>query len=220
MAIVRNGASGSVSGKVGALVYVQTKRGDYVRSLPRLKKGRKPTPAQLESRKRFAVANRIISELAIFIRKGFAQCDPPRRAYDCAMSYILKNAVAETERGYVIYWEKFAIAKGLPNPVTSYHLELNKAQSLLRITWEFDALMELKYDLRGYESQVLLYPAEEGKSLLPLRHSGYYLLGQKQQEVRMPAQNATGRYHVYLFFFATDTSNRSTDSLYLGTVEW
>jgi len=38
MAIIKNGVNGTVSGKAGSVVFVLTKTGNYVRSLPRVKK--------------------------------------------------------------------------------------------------------------------------------------------------------------------------------------
>jgi len=52
MAIIKNGVNGTVSGKAGSVVFVLTKTGNYVRSLPRVKK-REPTPEQLLSSTRF-----------------------------------------------------------------------------------------------------------------------------------------------------------------------
>ncbi|ULT28386.1 hypothetical protein KUH03_18555 [Sphingobacterium sp. E70] len=40
MAIIKNGVNGTVSGKAGSVVFVLTKTGNYVRSLPRVKNER------------------------------------------------------------------------------------------------------------------------------------------------------------------------------------
>ena len=42
MAIIKNGVNGTVSGKAGSVVFVLTKTGNYVRSLPRVKKRKQP----------------------------------------------------------------------------------------------------------------------------------------------------------------------------------
>jgi len=62
MAIIKNGVNGAVSGKAGSVVFVSTKTGNYVRSLPRVKK-REPTPEQLLSRTRFKTMRSHISML-------------------------------------------------------------------------------------------------------------------------------------------------------------
>ncbi len=217
MAIIKNGANGSVSGKAGSVVFVQTKQGNYVRSLPRIT-NRKPSPNQLESRKRFKFVRESICTVLPLIRRGFAQCNPPKRAYDCAMSYNLKEAVVQTEEGYALNWEKFMIAKGLPNPLTSHQIDIDSDRNALRLHWEYDEDLERKYNTRSYDTQVLLYPVENDGIATCLTNDLSYSLSHKMQDVLLTKRNKPITYHVYVFFFAQDSSNRSTDSKYLGSV--
>lgn len=219
MAIIRNGVNGTVSGKAGSVVFVQTKNGNYVRSLPRLKKGRKPTPAQLENRKRFKLVRDTLSYILPIIRRGFAQCNPPKTAYSCAMSYNLKNAVLKTDNSYTIDWEKFMVAKGMPNPLTSSHAEIDTATQKLRLAWEYDPQVEAMYDMRYFDSYVVLYPARD-IGYTPWSEGGRHSLGEGKLEMTLPSHENPMMYHIYLFFFASDATNRSTDSVHLGTIEW
>ncbi len=218
MAIIRNGANGSVSGKAGSVVFVQTKQGNYVRGLPQIKKNRKPSPEQLESRMRFKFARERICLTLPLIRRGFAQCNPPKRAYDCAMSYNLKEAVVKTEDGYALHWEKFMIAKGLPNPLMSHQMEIDSDRNVLRVLWTYDEQLDKKYNTHSYDAQVLLYPAENNGIANCLTNDISYSLRHKMQDIALTKRNKPVTYHVYIFFFAQDGSNRSTDSKYLGSL--
>lgn len=219
MAISKNGANGSLSGKVGSVVFVNTKRGvTIVRSLPRVNKNKKPTAEQALSRSKFRIIQKATSAINYAIRKGFAQYDPNKRACDSAMSYNLQHAVQEENGSYTINWEKFTIAKGFPNPITSFTIDVTDSRTL-KLTWEYDDLLEIKYNLRSYNCQLILLDTDETKINNGLINSIDYPLSHKEQDLSIPFTKEVCIYHVYLFFFASDGSNKSTDSMYLGTVE-
>jgi len=94
MAIIKNGVNGTVSGKAGSVVFVLTKTGNYVRSLPRVKK-QAPTPEQQLSRTRFKIVRSHISLLNSIIKIGYKAYSYPKRAYDVAMSYNLNEALIQ-----------------------------------------------------------------------------------------------------------------------------
>jgi len=158
MAIVKNGVNGTVSGKAGSVVFVSTKTGNYVRSLPRVKK-REPSPEQLLSRKRFKMVRSHISQLKPIINMGYKAYSYPKRAYDVAMSYNLKEALIQEENGFLIDWQKFMIAKGSPNPITSYTMDFDQENQVFLVTWEYDPYLEKKFDMGTYDSFLFLYNA-------------------------------------------------------------
>lgn len=71
MARLTNGALGGFSGKVGSVVGCRWKDVDYIRSLPRVNKKRKPTPAQVAARAKFTFLNTWLKKLTSFVAVGF-----------------------------------------------------------------------------------------------------------------------------------------------------
>ncbi|WP_037526558.1 hypothetical protein, partial [Sphingobacterium sp. IITKGP-BTPF85] len=74
MAIIKNGVNGTVSGKAGSVVFVLTKTGNYVHSLPRVKK-RAPTPEQLLSRTPLPAIVRSHISISMTSLKAMERCN-------------------------------------------------------------------------------------------------------------------------------------------------
>ncbi|MEZ0450852.1 DUF6266 family protein [Sphingobacterium thalpophilum] len=218
MAIIKNGVNGTVSGKAGSVVFVLTKTGNYVRSLPRVKK-RAPTPEQLLSRTRFKIVRSHISMLNPIINIGYKAYSYPRRAYDVAMSYNLNEALVQEENGFVVDWQKFMVAKGSPNPITSYTMDFDQENQVLRVTWEYDAYLEKKFDTRYYDSLLILYSAEDDGAEYPLlmNDSKDSLISGKQN-VMIPKRTKEVTYEVFIFFVES-YGGGNTDSMHLGKIK-
>ncbi len=218
MAIIKNGVNGTVSGKAGSVVFVLTKTGNYVRSLPRVKK-RAPTPEQLLSRTRFKIVRSHISMLNPIINIGYKAYSYPKRAYDVAMSYNLNEALVQEENGFVVDWQKFMIAKGSPNPITSYTMDFDQENQVLRVTWEYDAYLEKKFDTRYYDSLLILYSAEDDGAEYPLlmNDSKDSLISGKQN-VMIPKRTKEVTYEVFIFFVES-YGGGNTDSMHLGKIK-
>ncbi|MGB3065635.1 DUF6266 family protein, partial [Sphingobacterium thalpophilum] len=218
MAIIKNGVNGTVSGKAGSVVFVLTKTGNYVRSLPRVKK-RAPTPEQLLSRTRFKIVRSHISMLNPIINIGYKAYSYPKRAYDVAMSYNLNEALVQEENGFVVDWQKFMIAKGSPNPITSYTMDFDQENQVLRVTWEYDAYLEKKFDTRYYDSLLVLYSAEDDGAEYPLlmNDSKDSLISGKQN-VMIPKRTKEVTYEVFIFFVES-YGGGNTDSMHLGKIK-
>ncbi len=200
MAIIKNGVNGTVSGKAGSVVFVSTKTGNYVRSLPRVKK-REPSPEQALSRTRFKTVRSHISLLNPIIKKGYKVYSYPKRAYDVAMSYNLNEALIQEGDGFVVDWQKFMIAKGSPNPITSYTMDFDQENQMLQVTWEYDAYLEKKFDTGTYDSFLMKGKLISGK-----------------QDVHIPAHKKEVTYEVFIFFLERYGED-NTDSLHLGTIK-
>ncbi|WP_324760228.1 DUF6266 family protein [Sphingobacterium thalpophilum] len=217
MAIIKNGVNGTVSGKAGSVVFVLTKTGNYVRSLPRVKK-RAPTPEQLLSRTRFKIVRSHISMLNPIINIGYKAYSYPKRAYDVAMSYNLNEALVQEENGFVVDWQKFMVAKGSPNPITSYTMDFDQENQVLRVTWEYDAYLEKKFDTRYYDSFLILYSAEDDGAEYPLltNDSKDSLISGKQNVI-IPKRTKEVTYEVFIFFVES-YGGGNTDSMHLGKI--
>ena len=218
MAIIKNGVNGTVSGKAGSVVFVLTKTGNYVRSLPRVKK-RAPTPEQLLSRTRFKIVRSHISMLNPIINIGYKAYSYPKRAYDVAMSYNLNEALIQKEDVFLVDWQKFMIAKGSPNPITSYTMDFDQENQVLKVTWEYDVYLEKKFDTGSYDSFLILYSAEDNEAEFPLlaNESKNSLISGKQ-DVNIPELTKEATYEVYLFFVKS-YGGGNTDSLHLGKIK-
>lgn len=218
MAIIKNGVNGTVSGKAGSVVFVLTKTGNYVRSLPRVIK-REPTPEQLISRTRFKIVRSHISLLNPIINIGYKAYSYPKRAYDVAMSYNLNKALIEKEEGFAIDWQKFMIAKGSPNPITSYTMDLDQENDLLRVTWEYDAYLEKKFDTRSYDCLLILYSAEDQWVEYPvLINDSKDSLADGKQDIPILKHKKEVTYEVYIFFIES-YGGGNTDSMHLGQIK-
>jgi len=218
MAIIKNGVNGTVSGKAGSVVFVLTKTGNYVRSLPRVKK-RAPTPEQLLSRTRFKIVRSHISMLNPIINIGYKAYSYPKRAYDVAMSYNLNEALIQKEDDFVVDWQKFMIAKGSPNPITSYTMDFDQENQVIRVTWEYDFYLEKKFNTRSYDSFLILYNAEDNGGEYPLlmNDSKDSLISGKQN-VKIPKHKKEVTYEVFIFFVES-YGGGNTDSMHLGKIK-
>ncbi|WP_293906562.1 MULTISPECIES: DUF6266 family protein [unclassified Sphingobacterium] len=218
MAIIKNGVNGTVSGKAGSVVFVSTKTGNYVRSLPRVKK-REPSPEQLLSRTRFKTVRSHITFLNPIIKLGYKAYSYPKRAYDVAMSYNLNHAIMQEGDSFVVDWQKFMIAKGSPNPITSYTMDFDQENQMLQVTWEYDAYLEKKFDTGTYDSFLILYSAADYGAEYPIfTNDSKNNLIAGRQNIEIPKHKKEVTYEVYIFFVES-YGGGNTDSLHLGTVK-
>ena len=199
-------------------MFVSTKTGNYVRSLPRVKK-REPSPEQALSRTRFKTVRSHISLLNPIIKKGYKVYSYPKRAYDVAMSYNLNEALIQEGDGFVVDWQKFMIAKGSPNPITSYTMDFDQENRVLRVTWEYDAYLEKKFDTRFYDSFLVLYNAAcNGVEYPLLTNDSKNSLITGKQDIIISKHGKEATYEVYIFFVES-YGGGNTDSLHLGSVK-
>lgn len=216
MARVKNGVNGTVSGKVGPSVFCKWKDIYYVRSVPRIKKNRKPTSGQRKNQSKFAFMQECLSSIVPFVRLGFMQYAPNRTGHNSAMSYNLRESVIVEEEHYRLDYEKFAISRGLPSPVSN--ADVNQENGHVIIRWKVDPVFRQKHGERMFRCVALLYP-DNGVDMMyraGVLQDSY--LEDREQIISMgPAPKDTG-YHVYLAFLASDGSNISTDSIYLGKI--
>ncbi|GAA4779375.1 hypothetical protein GCM10023231_02680 [Olivibacter ginsenosidimutans] len=217
MGRVNNGVNGPVSGKVGSVVFCKWKGIDYIRSLPRIKKHRKPTASQATQRSKFSFMQEKLSPIVPFVRLGFMNYAPNRSGHSSAMSYNLKEAVLEEEHGYQLDHEKFSFSKGvLPYPKEA---KATLDNGIIRFTWRYDAQDEKESKHHINLTLLLLYPENEkhqawGKRFGNSRYDGYDTIVLKETTCKPGA-----KYHAYIAFFAEDGSNDSSDSVYAGAIE-
>lgn len=215
MARVNNGANGAPSGKVGAVVFCKWKDINYVRSLPKVKKRRKLSDSENKNRSKFAFTQTFLGQFTKFFRLGFQRYKENMTAFNAAMSYHLEHAVLLGTQGPAINYEKFAISRGLEDMIVSTSTEI--IDHKLEIKWQPKLSKELlTHKLSDFRTLVLLLPED------PMDQSTGVLLGnsieQRSQLIDLPKLNTSSIFHLYLGFAATDGSNRSMNSIYLGII--
>ncbi|MDR6736922.1 MULTISPECIES: DUF6266 family protein [unclassified Sphingobacterium] len=215
MAVIKNGANGTLSGKAGSIVFVTNGNKTYARGLPK-KSTKKPTVDQIQSRLRFSLIQKFSSSMLYLLRIGFKNYNPNKKAYSNAMSYNLNNAIEKTATGYAINYENFRISKGILNPITSYRFEIDKETETFTLFWDYDTKLSVASGLNASSCRLILSGPEE----LAFANEGMNTLLQQTQTVKLQRQEHIGTYHIYVFFHKSDGSDECTDSKYLGTVEW
>lgn len=215
MAVIKNGANGTLSGKAGSVVFVTNGNTTYARGLPK-KSRKKPSADQIQSRSRFSLIQKFISPMLDLIRVGFKGYNPNKKAYSNAMSYNLNNAIEKTATGYAINYENFRVSKGLPNPISDYTFQVDKETETFTLFWEYDANIAAQYDINSSSCRLLLYNPDE----CAFTNHSMNTLAQRTQTVKLQRQQHIGNYHIYVFFHRTYGSDECTDSKYLGTFEW
>jgi len=216
MARVKNGVNGTVSGKVGPSVFCKWKDIYYVRSLPRIKKKRKPTSGQQKNQSKFAFMQESLSSIVRFVRLGFMEYAPNRTGHNSAMSYNLRESVIVEDGRCRLDYEKFAISRGLPSPVCS--AEIHQENEHVIIRWKVDDIFRQKYGGRMFRCIALLYPDSgvDPTTIAGVLQDSY--LKDQEQIISIEHAPQDTVYHVYLAFLASDGSNISTDSIYLGKI--
>ena len=153
------------------------------------------------------------------INIGYKAYSYPKRAYDVAMSYNLNEALIQKEDDFVVDWQKFMIAKGSPNPITSYTMDFDQENQVIRVTWEYDFYLEKKFNTRSYDSFLILYNAEDNGAEYPLlmNDSKDSLISGKQN-VKIPKLKKEVTYEVFIFFVES-YGGGNTDSMHLGNIK-
>jgi hypothetical protein len=106
-----NSIFGSISGKVGDVVYSSWKGIPYMRKRP-VKVSNPKTAAQLDQRAKFTAIIKFLKPLTPFLRLGFKSKNAKMSAHNAAMSYNLANAIMGTYPDYAIDYSKVLISRG------------------------------------------------------------------------------------------------------------
>ncbi len=114
MANFNKGILGPFRGKVGTIVGSSWKGIDYMRSLP--KAGGKKSEAQLMQQLKFRLAVGFIKSMASLVKQSFIGLSKEMSAFNSAVSYLLKHAIAGTAPNFSISYADVLISRGeLPN---------------------------------------------------------------------------------------------------------
>ncbi len=210
MGIIRQGANGGYSGKVGSTVGCSWKGIDYIKALP--KKSSKPaTQAQLEQQAKFKLAVAFLKSLVAILRLSFSAVAKKKLSgYNCAVQALLRDGITGTYPDYEINFPNVKLSDG------NLNVPMGQAGSAdpttLTLSWatktsEYNAFEDDKIT-------VLLYnPAEnyfDSFSTGIMRSAG-------QLQIPLDASMEGKTLHVYYFFTSRD-GKKFSPSMYAGSV--
>lgn len=216
MANVKHGINGPPSGKVGAVVFCKWKEINYVRSLPRVNKRRPLSDKEVNNRNKFGLMQQFLGPYKKIIRLGFANYAKNMTAYNAAMSYNLQHAIQQDDDGFHINYDQIAISRGLDAEITGALFQLREEN--IHISWELKNPQKLMdEDLTYFRTLVLLVPENPINASQGVLLENY--ITDLKESIRLPALTHSDIYHLYLGFAASDGTNRSMNSCYLGNIK-
>src|SRR5690606_30037961 len=97
MATFKDGINGPFRGKVGSVIGSKWRKVNYMKSLPRLnKKKRPPSPEQALVRKKFDLLNQFFRPISSVLEIGFQQFTAGAPGQNVAFSYNSNHALSES----------------------------------------------------------------------------------------------------------------------------
>lgn len=211
MARVIGGVNGTVSGKVGNVIYYSSNGGDYIRSLPERKRNLPPTPKQIRQRARFAAVQQWLKPIIPLIRTGFRDYAPRQTPHNSAMSYNLQHALIAEGEGFEVNPEAFAFSIGLLPGVAEARMVQDGDK--VHFHWEVDDNISFKNELD--RSMLLLYrPGSEVSKFLIYGNERIQLT----DSLCIRGFNPGDICHGYLAFISAEDQQVS-NSVYLGVLE-
>lgn len=207
MARLTNGALGQLSGQVGGVVVCKWKDVVYIRSLPKLKKNRKPTPAQLAARARFNFLNTWLKSIAPLVSLGFKDYSGRMTGMQAAFSCNSK-AVKGVYPDFELDFPSLMLSYGdLPGAAGAKVISANDC--ILEFSWDTKFEGKAKVD---DQVMLLAYIPEEKQAFYicsgASRHKGI-------ETLKVAFQGTTAE--IYMAFISNDRK-RISNSQYLGQV--
>ena len=205
MAKYSNGINGSFSGSVGKVVGCTWKGIHYMRSAP-AKRSSGPSLAEKANREKFTLSQLWLKPLTPLLRIGFKNYSPTVEGFVAAKSYLLKNAIIQTETGCAVDPEKVLISfGGLENPEATAEINDNK----LVVSWQDN---KIKHERLKDQALVLAYCLDLKEAVYET-HGAFRNSG--REELILPEHFRNKRILVYLAFVSSDRESQSM-SQFLG----
>ncbi|WP_276348095.1 DUF6266 family protein [Daejeonella sp. JGW-45] len=204
-----NGPNGPFIGKAGSFVGYTVNGVGYIKGLYKLRT-KPPTEKEAFNQKKFAVAQKWLHPLTIFVRAGFRGYNERFQGFVAAKSYLMKNALKVIDDQIVIDPALVRISSGtLPLPE---NLECTfQEPDIFRFAWTPSL-----WETHGYDQLiVLVYDIENGQA-----YGKVYGKDRSSGEQLLSVGNPIGKtFHAYAGFIAADRS-RQSDSVHFGKFEF
>ena len=204
MARIENSTLGEVSGKVGDIIVSSWKGIQYIKSRPTDFHDAK-TPAQLTHRLKLQMAHHFVKSTKDYIEIGFRQIAEHQSPYNKAVSYIMKNAIAgEYPKLYI---EPNKVILSLGDLTSAKECTISKEEDTkIAFSWETnhiganDIALLIAYNFSKYQA----------KTSQSYRKEKYGI-------IELPDNWKGDKIGCYIFF-ASNTDNKVSNSLFLGMI--
>ena len=207
MATFKDGANGSFSGKVGAVVGYQWRGINVMRSLP--KKSERPrSEKQLANEMRMKLVMSFLKPITEFIRVGYQRAADglSMTPFNIAVSYHKKNAIGGSYPDLYFDYSKARVSTGTLPPAESLTAEWTEEGILF--SWDASADDSL---VKEQNTMIIVHlPETQGWDI---RTSGI-VRGTGQHLFALPAELIGKEIHAYVAFNRTLTDEMS-DSRYV-----
>jgi hypothetical protein len=134
MAIIPNGITGPIIGKVGPVVGYISRGQAIIRSRPKLNKSRVPSQLQKQQHVKFSLMNKFLKPIISFLNETKKTAEIDLTGYNKAFSYNVKNAIAGSFPDLKIAYNMVLLSRGdLPNIISPVIKSAPDGQ--LEISW-------------------------------------------------------------------------------------
>jgi hypothetical protein len=201
MATIKNGILGTISGKIGGLVFSTYRGKQTVRCMPR-KSNKVPTDAQLAQQMRLKMTVSFFSKLKTLIRRGYGT-----KEY---ISYHLKNAITGIYPDLAIDYSKVILTKG--TLAKEYNARVNTCGKE-RITFTWKNLETLNFRTDDEAILIAYNPAEQWPAW---KRTSIKRISETAS-LEIPLYFSGDTLHCWIAFISAD-GKQFSNSTYLGTV--
>ena len=203
-----NSIFGSISGKVGNVVYSSWNSIPCVRKRP-VRVSNPKTAAQLDQRAKFTAIINFLKPLTPFLRIGFKSKNAKMSAHNAAMSYNLANAIVGSYPDYAIDYSKALISRGNNSEALKPAILSNKSGEI-EFTWAYNPR---NYNAYSDDKAVLVIYNSTKQEVITAMDGNRRIDG--SQTITLPECFAGDEVHCYISF--QDYKQKViSNSLYVG----
>ncbi len=214
MAIIKDSPLGSLSGKLGDLTFRKNKYGTTTVSKKPDMSRVKPSVVQKFQRSKMKVAMDFLSPLSGLMKDFYMPFRANRAGFDSAKSYIMKEALLNTEEGYVIDYGKAMISFGdlrIPEGI-HIHLEEDNEGFDIHLQWEDNTRQAMAYP--DDSLLVVIHVPEDGRYIY---YRDITQRGSLGASIRLEKYWKTRELQLWMAFVRPD-EKRASPSVYLGGI--
>ena len=213
MGSFNRGIHGGFSGKVGNVVGAHWRGIDYMRSLPRVSKGRPVTEEQLMHRVRFAAAVAFAKPISFVFNAGYGKLAKHKlTGYNLAVRQIFKEAIVGEHPDVSVDPALVRISEGDLVRPRNPQVEVLPGQ-VLRFSWIDHTRRGIKAD---HSDRTIVVAYNPAKAEYQYDTEGAERLDEELL-LELPDYFAGDEVHIYLGM-VSKTGGNACNSLYLGTV--
>lgn len=212
MGSFKRGIHGGFSGKVGNIVGAHWRGVDYMRSLPRVSKGRPVSQEQMEHRLRFACAVSFAKPISYVFNVGYGKATQRLSGYNLAVRQIFKEAIVGEYPHLEVDPAAVLVSDGSLVRPRNPAIEALPGQ-VLRVSWIDHTRQGIRAD-HSDRAIVVAYNAAKAEYQYDTETA---IRLDEELLLELPDYFAGDEIHVYLGM-VSKAGAVSCKSLYLGTV--